>query len=141
MLSWKQRALPVITSVALWQLMQLGTWCTIVQQIKYLFNILSILVKRILFKFESKTDYYRQHWKTKKSTIPHKFWDQSPSPNDQCCLQVSETVSWYKLRCSYSSNILQHWVEGSHLIYFCKVGHSRIPINFSGNWLGLNNLC
>ena len=25
--------------------------------------------------------------------------------------------------------------------YFCKVDHSRISINFSRNWLGLNNLC
>ena len=24
----------------------------------------------------------------------HKFWDQSPSPHYQCCLQVSGTVSW-----------------------------------------------
>ena len=42
----------------------------------------------------------------------HKFWDQSPSPHYQCCLQVSETVSWHKLRCCYSANILQHWVGG-----------------------------
>ena len=27
----------------------------------------------------------------------------------QCCLQVSETVSGHKLRCCYSSNILQHY--------------------------------
>ena len=27
MLSWKQCALPVITTMALWQLMDLGTWC------------------------------------------------------------------------------------------------------------------
>ena len=27
MLSWKQCALPVITTMALWQLMHLGTWC------------------------------------------------------------------------------------------------------------------
>ena len=27
------------------------------------------------------------------------------------------------------------------LIYFCKAGYSRIFINFSRNWLGLNNLC
>ena len=71
----------------------------------------------------------------------HKFWDQSPSPHYQCCLQVSETVSWHKLRCCYSANILQHWVGGRGLIYFCKVDHSRIFMNFSRNWLGLNNLC
>ena len=71
----------------------------------------------------------------------HKFWDQSPSPHYQCCLQVSETVSWYKLRCFYSSNMLQHWVGGRGLVYFCKVSHSRISRNFSRNLLGLNNLC
>ena len=70
----------------------------------------------------------------------HKFWDQSPSPHYQCCLQVSETVSWHKFRCRYSANILQHWVGGRGLIYFCKVDNSRIFINFSRNWLGLNNL-
>ena len=30
MLSWKQCALPVITTMALWQLMHLGTWCTLI---------------------------------------------------------------------------------------------------------------
>ena len=69
------------------------------------------------------------------------FWDQSPSPHYQCCLQVSETVSWHKLRCCCSSNILQHWVKGSCLIYFCKGDHSRVFINFSRIWLGLDNLC
>ena len=29
MQSWKQCALPVITTMALWQLMHLGTWCTV----------------------------------------------------------------------------------------------------------------
>ena len=43
--------------------------------------------------------------------------------------------------CRYSASILQHWVGGRGLIYFCKVDHSRIFINFSRNWLGLNNLC
>ena len=71
----------------------------------------------------------------------HKFWDQSPSPHYQCFLQVSETVSWHKLRCCYSTNILQHWVGGRGLIYFCKVDYSRISRNFSRNWVGLNNLC
>ena len=28
-LSWKQCALPVSTTMALWQLMHLGTWCTV----------------------------------------------------------------------------------------------------------------
>ena len=71
----------------------------------------------------------------------HKFWDRSPSPHYQCCLQVSKTVSWQKLRCCYSDNILQLWVEGRDLVYFCKVDHSRISINFSRNRLLLNNLC
>ena len=71
----------------------------------------------------------------------HKFWDKSPSPHYQCCLQVSETVSWHKLQSCYSSNMLQHWVGGRDLIYFCKGDHSRIFMNFSRNWLGLNNLC
>ena len=49
-----------------------------------------------------------------------------PLPHDKCCLQVSEAVSWHKLRCCYSANILQHWVRGKSLVYFCKVDHSRI---------------
>ena len=61
----------------------------------------------------------------------HKFWDQSPSPHYQCCLQVSETVSWHQFRCCYSANILQHWVGRKGLIYFCKVYHFRISRNFS----------
>ena len=40
----------------------------------------------------------------------HKFWDQTPCLHYQCCLQVSETVSWHKLWCCYPANILQHWV-------------------------------
>ena len=71
----------------------------------------------------------------------HKFWDQSPSPHYQCCLQVSVVVSWHKLRCCYSANMLQLWVGGRGLMFFCKVDHSRISIHFSRNWLGLNNLC
>ena len=71
----------------------------------------------------------------------HKFWDQSPSPYYQCCLQVSETVSCHKFWYRYTANILQHWVGGRGLIYFWKVDHSRIFINFSRNWLGLNDLC
>ena len=69
-----------------------------------------------------------------------KFWDQSSFPHYQCCLQVSETVSWHKRRRCYSSNMLQHWGGGKDLIYFCKVDHSRICINSSRNWLRLNNL-
>ena len=64
--------------------------------------------------------------------ISHKVWDQSSSPHCQCCLQVSETVSWHKLRSCYSPNMLQHWVGGRGLIYFCKLDHSRIFINFPG---------
>ena len=29
----------------------------------------------------------------------------------QCCLRVSETVSWHKLWCCYSANILQHCLQ------------------------------
>ena len=36
----------------------------------------------------------------------YKFWDEPPSPHYQCCLKVSETVSWSKLRCCYSSDML-----------------------------------
>ena len=71
----------------------------------------------------------------------HKFWDQPPTPNYHCCLQVSEIVSWWKLRCSLSFNILQYLVGGRGLIYFYKVENSRIFINFSRNFLGLNNVC
>ena len=70
----------------------------------------------------------------------HKFWDQSPTPHYQCCLRVSETVSWHKLQSCYCSSMLQHWIRERGLIYFCKVDHSRIFTNFSRNWLGLNNL-
>ena len=71
----------------------------------------------------------------------NKFWDQYPSRHYQCCLQVSETVFWHKLQCCYSANILQHWIGGRGLIYFCKVGHSRTFTKFARNWLYLNNLC
>ena len=36
----------------------------------------------------------------------HKFWDQPPSPHYKSCLEVSETFSWHKLQCCYSSNML-----------------------------------
>ena len=71
----------------------------------------------------------------------HKFWDLSPVPHYQCCLQVSETGSWHKLRRCYSSSVLQYWVGARWQFYFWKVDHSRISINFSRNCLGLNNLC
>ena len=75
-------------------------------------------------------------------TVPHINSETNPpTPNYQCCLEVSETVSWHKPRSCYSSSMLQHWVGGRGLIYFCKVDHSRIFINFSRNWLGLNDLC
>ena len=61
----------------------------------------------------------------------HKFWDQTPSSRYQCCLQVSETVSWHKLQSCHSSNMLQHWVGGRGLTYFCKVDYSRFFMNFS----------
>ena len=65
----------------------------------------------------------------------HKFWDQSPSLHYQCCLQVSEAVSWHKARCCNSANMLQHWVGGRGLIYFRKEEHSRTSVilrNFPG---------
>ena len=71
----------------------------------------------------------------------HKFCDQFPSLHYQCYFQVSETVSWHKLWCSYTSNILQHWVRGKDLIYFCKVDRSRSFINVSRNSLGLVTKC
>ena len=71
----------------------------------------------------------------------HKLWDQPPSPHDQCCLQISEIASWHKLQSCYSPNMLQHWVGGRGLIYFCKEDHSRIFKKFPRNWPGLNNLC
>ena len=71
----------------------------------------------------------------------HKFWDPSPSTHYQCRLQISEIVSWKKLSCCNSSDILQGWVGRSGLICFCKVSNSRIFRIFSGNWLGLNDLC
>ena len=71
----------------------------------------------------------------------HKFWDQTPYPHYQCCLQVTVTGSCHELLCCCTSNMLQHWAWGRGLICFCKVGHSRISINFSRDWLGLNNLC
>ena len=55
--------------------------------------------------------------------------------------EVSVTVSWRKLRCCYSSNMLQHWVGERGLIYFWQVEHSRISVNISRNLIGLNNLC
>ena len=71
----------------------------------------------------------------------HKFWDQPPSPHYQCCLQVFGTVCCCKLWRCFSSNILQHWVGGRGLVYFCKVDHSRISKKFFRNWLGLDNSC
>ena len=77
-----------------------------------------------------------------RATIPHMNSETNPpSPYYQCCLQVSETFSWHKLRCCCSANILQHWVGGRGLIYFCKVDQSKIPRNFSRNLVSLNNLC
>ena len=71
----------------------------------------------------------------------HKFWDQPSSTHYQCSLQASVTVFWWKFLWYYSFNILQQQAVGRGLISFCKVGHSRISINFFRNRLGLNNLC
>ena len=35
-------SLPVITTIALWQLMHLGTWCTLVFMIAYIYNSIAI---------------------------------------------------------------------------------------------------
>ena len=71
----------------------------------------------------------------------HKFWEQSPHPNDQCWLQVSKKVSWRKLRCCYSSNMVQHWVEERGLTYSEEWTIPEFPEIFSRNWLDLKNLC
>ena len=94
-------------------------------------------IKNIEFKLKNamifQTPFYV--WFIFLNNASRKFWDQSPSPHYQCCLQVSETVSWQKIRCCYSSNMLQHWVRGRGLIYFYRVDHLRISTNFSRNWL------
>ena len=45
MQSWKQCALPVITRMALWQLMHLGTWWTMLQPYILIYNIRILLEK------------------------------------------------------------------------------------------------
>ena len=141
--------------------LQIPFWANLVQKIKFVnlgWSLVPILIgicriqwwcsfflfltRSILFwEICSKKSKLLLKLKFGTYNTSHKFWDQSPSPYYQCCLQVSETVSWHKLRCCYSANILQHWVGGRGLIYFCKVDHSRISRNFSRNWVGLNNLC
>ena len=44
MLSWKQCALPVITTMALWKLMHLGTWCTVHTFILLLWGLSTLCV-------------------------------------------------------------------------------------------------
>ena len=68
--------------------------------------------------------------------ISHKFWDQSPFPYYQCCLQVSETVSRHKL-CQYAAILSRG--KGPDL--FLQSGPFQNFHKFSRNWLGLNNLC
>ena len=41
-------------------------------------------------------------------------------------------LSRAEIQCCYSANMLQHWVVGKGLIYFCKVDHSRISSIFFG---------
>ena len=79
--------------------------------------------------------HYQISQKVKAATIPHINSETNPPP------PIINVVCKYLRQCRYSANILQHWVGGRGLIYFCKVDHSRIFINFSRNWLGLNNLC
>ena len=45
MLSWKQCALPVITTMTLWQLMHLGTWCTVHHVLKIIIGRASCACK------------------------------------------------------------------------------------------------
>ena len=75
-----------------------------------------------------------------ETTMPQIKSETNLPPHYQCYLQVSETVSCYRLRCCYSANILQHWVRGD-LIYFCKVDHSKISKIFSSNWVVLSTSC
>ena len=75
-----------------------------------------------------------------EATIPHINSEANSIP-PQCCLQVSETIFWHKLRCCYSVNMLHYWVGERSLIYFCKVDDFRISRSFSRNLLGRNNLC
>ena len=70
------------------------------------------------------------------SNNSHKFWRQCPSPQYQCCFQVSESV----YGTSFGVATLQYFVEGRGLIYFCKVEHSRISKTFYRCWICLNNL-
>ena len=99
----------------------------------------------LLMDFSTAPNSKNKRWKfglfEYKLTAPHKFWDQSPCHHYQYCLQVSVAVWWHKFRCCYFSLMLQYWVWGRCLIFFYKVDNSRISINFSKNWLGLNNLC
>ena len=44
MLSWKQCALPVITTMALWQLMHLGTWSTVCCMSCMMYELLDVWV-------------------------------------------------------------------------------------------------
>ena len=71
----------------------------------------------------------------------HKFWDQSSLPLLSMLLasiwKSSLAQASMLLLCQYAATSRR----GRALIYFCKVDHSRISINFSRNWLGLNNLC
>ena len=69
----------------------------------------------------------QQHYNTS-----HIFWDQRPSPHYQCCLQVSETASWRKLRCCYSFNMLQNWVGGRVWFISAKWSIPEFPETFPG---------
>ena len=67
----------------------------------------------------------------------HKFCDQSPFPHSRCCLQVSETVSWHKIQCCYSANILQHWVGSRALVIWEMWTIPEFTEFFPGNELVL----
>ena len=92
----------------------------------------------IISSLKWKIKDYQKYIAVKKNLC--EFWDQPPSYNYQCCLQVSETVCWRKLRCCYSLNMLQHWVERGAWFISAKWTIPEFPRNFSRNRLGLNNI-
>ena len=51
MLSWKQCALPVITKMALWQLMHLSTWCMYIENFMYI-HIYIHMILYMIYMFE-----------------------------------------------------------------------------------------
>ena len=77
----------------------------------------------------------------RRPTIPHINSETNPSPP----WSMLFPIIWDSFLAKALVLLLFPYPEtlsrGRGLIYFCKVDHSRISINFSRNWLGLNNLC